>query len=595
MAGFLWIILRRGWKDPKTPRTLRTAAEFAQKGPTTKGSSAHSAACLGALRFLRTAIAALTLATQGLLLHNARMKNAWKHVALLVVISSLAQAQSSKRIPCESLSQIALPEAKVGSAESLQAGAFPAPPNLPPWLAGEPAFYKTLPAFCRVQVQGKPSADSDIRIEVWMPNDWNGKLQGIGNGGFAGQLDYHNMAVAISHGYAAVATDTGHTGEAIDARWALNHPEKIKDFGYRAIHQMTLVAKASAAAFYGKAPQHSYFAGCSNGGRQALMEAQRFPDDYDGILAGAPANYWTHLLASALWDAQATAMDGASYIPAAKLPAIAKAVNAACDAQDGVSDGVLNDPRQCRLDPASLLCKTENTDACLTVPQAAALKKLYDGAHDTTGQVFPGFLPGAEAGPGGWGLWITGQEPGRSLLFAFGYGFFADMVYEDPQWSFKTADFGQAVKDADKKAETFNATDPDLSRFMKHGSKLIVYHGWNDPAISAVNSVDYFNSVEKAMDARNADSFLRLYMAPGVQHCSGGPGPDSFDEAMQSALELWVEKNNAPAEIVATKYEGEGAAKTVKATRPLCPYPQAAKYKGSGDTNQAASFVCAGK
>ncbi len=263
------------------------------------------------------------------------------------------------------------------------------------------AFLKSLPAFCRVRVEAHPTSDSDIKIEVWMPQSgWNGKFQAQGNGGFAGQIDYRGMALAVSHGYATAGTDTGHSGSAVDAGWALGHPEKIIDFGYRAIHVMTDIAKQTITAFYQEKPKHSYFGSCSNGGREALMEAQRYPEDYDGILAGAPANYWSHLLVGALWDAQATTLDPASYIPSSKLPAIAAAVNSACDAQDGVKDGVLNDPRQCHFDPAVLTCKSGDNDQCLTPPQVTALKKLYQGAHDSHGQIFPGFLPGAETGEG---------------------------------------------------------------------------------------------------------------------------------------------------------------------------------------------------
>src|SRR5437660_1452873 len=248
---------------------------------------------------------------------------------------------------------------------------------------------------------------------------WNGKLQGQGNGGFAGEIGYRQLGTAVYQGYATVSTDTGHCAGGTDASWALGHPEKLTDFGYRGIHEMTRVAKVVVQAFYGKDPRHSYFAGCSNGGRQALMEAQRFPEDYDGILAGAPANFWTHLLTKALADAQATTLDAASYIPPSKLPAIARAVNAACDAQDGVTDGVLNDPRQCHFDPGAMLCKEGNSEKCLTAAQVTALKKLYEGPNDAKGQkIFPGYLPGAEEGPGGWETWITGPAPAKSLLLA---------------------------------------------------------------------------------------------------------------------------------------------------------------------------------
>src|SRR6516162_4628373 len=280
------------------------------------------------------------------------------------------------------------------------------------------------------------------------------------------------------------------------------------------------------------APQHAYFASCSNGGRQALMEAQRFPEDYDGILAGAPANYWTHLLTSALWNAQVTTLDPASYIPTSKIPALAHAVNEACDAPDGVKDGVLNDPRKCHFKPATLLCKEGDSDSCLTQPQVTALEKLYEGARDSIGrQVFPGFMPGGEEGGGGWPLWITGPGPGQSLLFAFGNGYFSDMVYNDANWSYKTAKLDDAVVASDKKfASVLNATDPDMKAFASHGGKLIIYHGWNDAAISALNSIDYYESVRKTMGPAQTDAFLRLYLVPGMQHCSGGPGTDTFGQ-----------------------------------------------------------------
>jgi feruloyl esterase len=507
---------------------------------------------------------------------------------------------------CERLAQLELPEAKIISAQTVAAGAFPPPQNATPWMAGSAAFYKTLAAFCRVVVEAKPSADSSIKIEVWMPVEgWNGKLQGQGNGGFAGEIGYFGLGLAVQQGYATVGTDTGHSGSGTDASWALGHPEKVADFGYRAIHKMTEIAKAAIKAFYGNSPQHSYFGGCSNGGRQALMEAQRFPEDYDGILAGAPANFWTHLLTKALADAQATTLDAASYIPSSKLGAIARAVNAACDAQDGVADGILNEPNKCKFDPAVLLCKEGDSEKCLTAPQITTLKKLYAGPRDPQGrEIFPGYLPGAEEGRGGWGPWITGPEPGKSLLFAFGTGYYSNMVYEKADWNYKDANIDEAVKVADEKtAKILNATDPNLAAFKAKGGKLILYHGWNDPAISALNSIHYFQSVVTRMGGKETEAFARLFMMPGVQHCGGGPGPDSFGQNaatdgkdpqhdVELALEQWVEKGIAPSAIVATKYAGDDPGKGVKMTRPLCPYPQVTKYIGSGDSNDAGNFAC---
>lgn len=500
-----------------------------------------------------------------------------------------------------------LPNTKVNSAEVVAAGAFTPPAGLPPWMTGDPAFFKKVPAFCRVTMEDKPTADSDIKIEVWLPaNGWNGKFRGQGNGGFAGMIDYRGLAVAVMQGYATAATDTGHAAEGTDASWALGHPEKIVDFGHRAIHEMTVSGKATAKAFYGEGPKRAYFANCSNGGRQALMEAQRYPADYDGILAGAPANDWTHLLASALRDAQVTTNDPASYIPSSKVPAIAKAVLAACDANDGVKDGIVDDPRTCHFDPATIICKAGDADSCLTAPQVTTLKKLYERAHDSKGMtISPGFVMGGEAGPGGWPLWVTGQAPGKALLVAFGYGYFAYMVYGKPDWDYKKANLDEAVKASDEKfASVLNAVQADMKVFKANGGKLIIYHGWSDAAISPLRSINYYESVVVKMGKPESDAFLRMYMVPGMQHCGGGPGPADFGEFGVSrindaqhniymALENWVEKGEAPGTVIASKAEGMGPNAKVTMTRPLCAYPQVAKYRGSGDTNDAANFVCA--
>lgn len=525
---------------------------------------------------------------------------------VLFVASLFASPLYAAPQPCEQLAHLALPHTTITSAQPIAAGAFTPPPTATPWLVGDPAFYKRLPAFCRVTAVSRPTPDSEIAIEVWMPaTGWNGKFRGQGNGGFAGEIAWSALGLAVAQGYASAATDTGHAGNGAEATWALGHPEKIVDFGYRAIHEMTAIGKAVTNAFYGDAPKYAYFSACSNGGRQALMEAQRFPDDYDGILAGAPANYWTHLLTSSLWDAQATTLDANSYIPSSKIPAIAQAVLAACDANDGVKDGILNDPRQCQFDPATMLCKGADSDSCLTEPQVIALKKLYQGAMDSKGNaVFPGFMPGGEEGQGGWPLWITGPAPAKALLFAFDYGYFADMVYDRADWDYKKANFDQALAASDKKfAAVLNSNDPNLKPFHARGGKLIIYHGWSDAAISPLNSINYYHSVIQQMGKPDADSFLRLYMVPGMQHCEGGPGTDSFGEYGFSpindpqhnitiALEQWVEKGTAPPTVIASKLEGHGPDPKVKLSRPLCPYPQQAHYKGSGDPNDASNFTC---
>ncbi|MBZ5507502.1 MAG: tannase/feruloyl esterase family alpha/beta hydrolase [Acidobacteriia bacterium] len=514
---------------------------------------------------------------------------------------------------CESLATLQLADTTITSAQQVAAGAF-----VPPGAGAPPASVKNLPAFCRVMATIKPASDSDIKVEVWLPlAGWNGKYRGHGNGGFAGQILYPSMAVAIAEGYATASTDTGHSGSPIEASWALGHPDKIVDFGWRAVHEMTVKAKAIIQAFYGEPAKQSYFSGCSNGGRQALMEAQRFPQDYDGIIAGAPANYWTKVFAAFIWNMQATQATPESYIGVKKIPAIGAAVAAACDMNDGVKDGVLNDPRECRFDPKALLCKQGDADSCLTAPQVTALKKIYDGPVDSRGkQMFPGFLPGGEEGGGGWATWIS-MGPGKDWQGLFATGFFNNMITSKSKnkgpLDLKTINVETAVKLADEQqARTFNAVDPNLKPFMARGGKLIVYHGWSDAALPPQGAVNYFNSVEAALGQSATASFMRLYMAPGVQHCAGGPGPNSFGQFapagdaqhdINQALEQWVEKGAAPDKLIATRNvrepeqaEGEGSssehAKPAKMTRPLCPYPQSAKYKGSGDTNDAANFEC---
>lgn len=534
-------------------------------------------------------------------------------ICVMALLSfALSQAafgqKSAEAATCEKLAQLSLPNANITSAEVVATGAFQPSTTLTPWAAQADALYRSLSAFCRVRIASHPSSDSDIKIEVWMPLEgWNGKLQGRGNGGFAGEIDDFSLAIALHEGYATAGTDTGHAASGTNARWALGHPQKVTDFGYRAIHEMTQDAKLVVKQFYGKHPlQRAYFASCSNGGRQALMEAQRYPDDYDGIIAGAPANYWTHLVTSAIWQLQATMLDPASYIPPAKLPAIAKAVDAACDTQDGTADGILDEPRKCHFDPSAMLCKAEDSNSCLTNAQVTALKKIYAGPSDANGkQIYPGLLPGAKDGQGGWGLWITGSEPGKSLMQAFGVGFFSNMVFEKSDWNYRDANVGDIAKTADAKlAKTLNATDPNLSAFKAHGGKLILYHGWNDPAISAVNTINYYQSVVDVMGQDGFDSFARVYMAPGMQHCGGGVGPDSFGEngpspnvkdahqSLQLSLEQWVEKGAAPKEIVATKFSDPMSSGQAEMTRTLCPYPKVAKYKGSGDQNDASNFAC---
>jgi hypothetical protein len=517
-------------------------------------------------------------------------------LVFLIVTGSVTVALAAD---CESLTSLKLKDASITSAKPVAAGAFASPE-----VQGQRnASYKDVPAFCRVQAIAKPSTDSQIEFEVWLPaSGWNGKYFGIGNGGFAGSIQYNLMAAAVINGYASSSTDTGHKAPGTNADWALGHYEKIVDFAYRSIHETAEKSKSVIQGFYGRNPKHSYFSGCSNGGRQALVEAQRYPTDYDGIIAGAAANFWTHNFAGFVWDEQA--LEGAAQIPAAKMQAIENAALAACDAQDGVKDGVIDDPTKCHFDPSVLLCHGAESDACLTAPQVGALKKIYDGPRNSNGeQLFPGYVPGGEAGPGGWSRWITGADS-QQLVFA--KGFFADMVFQNASWDLHTFNFDRDMKITDdKSARLFNATEANLKPFKDGGGKLFLYHGWSDTAIAPTNAIIYYESVASKMGAKQTADFVQLYMVPGMQHCAGGPGPNSFgtnpsptpsdaQHSLAIALDQWVDQGAAPAQIVATKYKtGANPESGVVRTRPLCPYPQVARYIGSGSTDDAANFKCA--
>ncbi len=498
---------------------------------------------------------------------------------------------------CESLASTSLPDTTITITQSVPTGSF-----TPPY--GSPI--DKLPAFCRVAGVIKPSSDSYIRFEAWLPvSGWNGKFLGVGNGGFAGAIGFSSMGANLKRGYSTAGTDTGHEADGEDASWAYHHPQKVIDFGYRGLHLSMANAKSLIQAFYAEPARHSYFDSCSDGGREALMEAQRFPADFDGILAGAPANFWTHMLAAGVDISQAIYTDPAGYIPSIKFPAIAAAVVAACDAQDGVQDGIINDPSRCHFDPSTLLCKDLDTRTCLTASQVASLKKLYAGGKNSQGAtIFPGYAPGAEDGRGGWVPWLIGNGPGGSSSSVYMENYFRYMVFEDPTWNPLTAKVDTVLQTADEKtARALNATETDLHSFQSRGGKLILYHGWNDPAIAPANTINYYNGVLHAMGAQAAGKFVRLYMVPGMQHCFGGPGPSSFgqlgttttngpEHGMYDALEHWVEKGEAPGVIVTTKYIEDDPAKGPKMTRPLCAYPQIAVYKGSGDTNDSANFDC---
>jgi len=475
--------------------------------------------------------------------------------------------------PCESLGTVVLPHTTISSAKVVAAGEF-----APPTGNRAAGTFQGLPAFCRVQATLQPSDDSNIKIEVWMPTpDWNHKLQSVGNGAWAGVIAYPALATALSQGYAAASTDTGHVGN--DPAFIPGHPEKLIDFGYRGVHEMTVAAKTIIAAFYGEAPKFSYFNGCSTGGRQALAEVQRYPADYDGVIAGDPVYDSSHIQGTQLWLWQIFHKDEASNLPPEKLALLHTAVMAACDALDGVKDGVLEDPTRCGFDPGDLKCKEGDAPDCLTAPQVEAARQSYVGpVNPRTGQpVWPGREWGSEPG------WVnhSGKAPG-----AYAFELFRDAVFQDPNWDYRNFEFERDVALAQKALkDTMDFVDPDLRPFFEHGGKLIQYHGWNDPGVAPQGSVNYYRAVAAKL-GRNVGDHYRLFMVPGMGHCGGGDGTSTFN--MIGALEQWVEDGMAPDWIPSSRVRNG----VVDRTRPLCPYPQVAAYRGSGSTDDAANFVC---
>lgn len=502
---------------------------------------------------------------------------------LLVLLSSTSILYAAD---CAAIKHLQLPDTTITMAERVTSGDLSVP--------GIEKPLHELPPFCRVTGVLRPTADSEIRFEVWLPEkDWNQRFLGVGNGGFAGSIGYRELDGNLRRGYATAGSDAGHQAEAEDASWAFGHPEKIADFGWRAVHLTAERAKDVVKAYYGKTAEKAYFDSCSDGGREALMEAERFPEDYDGILAGAPANAWTRLLSSGVSVAQSTIGDPRGYISSLKLPAIQRAALEACDASDGVKDGFLNDPAKCHFAPSVLLCKEANTTDCLTQPQVNSLKTFYGGTS-----MFPGYVMGDEES---WAVWVMGNGPGSGAGIQYVQNYFRYMVTGDPKWNILTADVPESLQQATKQtAADLDSTNPDLSKFRARGSKLIMYHGWDDPAISPWNSIAYYQSVQKAMGDAETSEFVQLYMVPGMEHCVGGPGPAAFGQlgiattngpkyGVFDALVDWVEKSVPPQKVIATKHDAD---KKAIMTRPLCPYPEVAKYKGTGDTNDAASFAC---
>ena len=506
-------------------------------------------------------------------------------VPLAVLIASCFMSTTvlvaAEGTPCEKLTELTIPKVEIQSASMVTAGSF-----TPQGRAASPL---AVPPFCRVIALAKPTSDSDIQFEIWIPPAaaWNGKFEGVGNGGYQGNISYAAMASGLKQGYATASTDTGHTGD--DLKFGEGHPEKVIDWSYRAIHVTAEISKLVIRDHEGRFPEHSYFVGCSTGGHQALSEAQRFPHDYDGIVAGDPAYDRVHQTAAYLWSWIATHdNDGAPLLSPAKLHLITKSAIAACDAQDGIKDGIIAAPRSCHFDPATLACHSSENDSCLTPPQIEAVRKVYAGLHNprTGEEIFPGWSVGTEgfgeSAAQGWGAYILDpKQPMRIDVFRY-------FLFNDPAWDWHTFDFDKDVAYADAHIGYMSAVNYDLSGFHDRGGKLLMYTGWEDPVAAPLDVLKYYKGTVQTMGGiQRTEQFFRFFMVPGMGHCGGGPGPNTFD--MLGTLEQWVEHGVAPQKIVATHLTDNHPDRT----RPLCPYPQVAKWKGSGSTDDGANFYCA--
>jgi feruloyl esterase len=437
---------------------------------------------------------------------------------------------------------------------------------------------------------------SEIGFTVWLPDAWNDRFLMVGGGGYVGNIP--GPGTAVDRGFAVTSTDTGHKATGVNAQWALDNLERQVNYAYLAVHRTAETAKHVVHQYYSRDAHHAYFVGCSTGGRQALMEAQRFPADFDGVVSGAPVYDWTHVLSAGIKNAQAAFPDAASLakpiVTADSLKLLESSVLKACDANDGVTDGVIDDPTACKFDLATLpMCLADVPGAdCVTRAQREVFRKVYAPLTDEKGLVYEGQPVGVEAPAGSWQAWITGNErafaaTGQPTLgWAFSTEFFKNFVFGDPAWDFTKYDVSKNWRrDTRTFTALLNADNPDLAAFRARSGKLLLWHGWADPALNPLATIRYYKEVV-GRDPRAADD-VRLFLLPGVLHCAGGPGPSQFD-AVEPIMN-WVEKGTVPASMIVRKPPaGDQPARS----RPICPYPAKAAYKGTGSTDDAANFVC---
>ena len=529
---------------------------------------------------------------------------------VLVIGGFFVYSGPASAATCESLASLTLQNGHVTMAQMVAPGAFTAPAA--PRGGGAPARgaapaaegrqgaagrgapaagrggrgpapnpYAALPAFCRVALTLTPSADSDIKAEVWLPDmaTWNGKFQEVGNGGWAGTITYAAMAAALKSGYVTSSTDTGHVGNG--AEFALGHPEKVVDIAYRAIHETAVQSKAVIAGYYTSPLQKAYFNGCSLGGRQGITEAQRYPADFDGIIAGAVAWGGMDRYVGVVMNSVQMQKTPGGYIPPEKYPAIHDAVLNACDASDGVKDGVLENPLACHFDPKALQCKAgEDNVSCLTAPQVATANMIYSDRKDPkTGKVLTGgLLRGTELQ---WGTLYSPNGYGNATT-ALKF-----IVEKDANWdplSFDPAVDIEKAQKADPEG-ILKSDNPNIKAFFDRGGKLFMYQGLQDPQVTSMNAIRYHQAVIDKVKGAEGKS-VELFMVPGMLHCQGGPGTDTWDKA--AVLDQWVTTGKAPDKVVASHLTDGKADKT----RPLCVFPKVAKYSGSGSTDDAANFTC---
>jgi feruloyl esterase len=492
-------------------------------------------------------------------------------LASLTLLCSVAQANSGAS-DCARFSAAAFRDTSISAAREISANEATG-----------------TPAFCEIVATLTPVPGSHVGVVYRLPDEWNGKLLGLGGGGWAGNVRLETAAPGLSHGYATAQTDGGHESTNVwDTSWAAS-PQAVDDFAFRAIHLMTVTGKAIVAKYYGRRQSQAYFQGCSTGGRQGLIEVQRYPEDYNGVISGAPV-YSLTTQTMALLRSQAFAQPGAT-VTTRQLAHLNQAALAVCDAQDGLKDGIVTDPRTCTFDPSLVQCHAGDTgDECLSASQVAAVRAMYQGVKTASGEYAS--YPLSRGSELGWSLYIPTSKPADSVALATtvagaGLGGLRKALLGDSDFDLMqfTAERDYQKVRTSEFARLYEATNPDIRGFVRQGGKLILWHGFDDAGPSPLATIDYYEKVHRVTGdkAGPLDASLRFFLAPGVYHCRGGPGADTFDTL--AALDQWVAEGKAPEQMLATRADR-------KLSRPLCRYPAQPRYKGSGDPNEAASFDC---